>query len=67
MANHCLNQGLVKYFFEDRADSEKMALTLLHPESDRNSGSILCAKYRRNMLFLGSGRNDCLGHGFSAN
>ncbi len=31
--NHCLNQGLVKCFIEDREDYEKMAMTSLHYES----------------------------------
>ena len=66
MVNHSLNQGFVKCFIEDREDYEKMALTLLHSKSGRASEGISRAKYRRKVLFQGLGRNDCLGHRFSA-
>ena len=65
MVNHSLNQGFVKCFIEDREDSEKMALTLLHSESGRASRGISRVKYRRNVFFQGLGKNDCLGHKFS--
>ena len=41
MVNHSLNQGFVKCFIKDREDSDKMALTLLHFESDRAFGAFL--------------------------
>lgn len=66
MANHCLNQGLVKWFIEDKEDSKKMVLASLHSESGRASRGISWAKYRRNALFQGLDKNDCLGHRFSA-
>ncbi len=66
MANHSLNQGLVKCFIEDKEDSEKMASTLLHYEFGKASRGISRAKYERNTSFRGLGRNDCLGHRFYA-
>ncbi len=57
----------MKCFIEDKGETEKMALTLLHSESRRTFKGISRAKYRQNALFLGLGRNDCLGHGFSIN
>jgi len=50
---------------EDKEDYEKMALTSLHFESGKASRGISQAKYRRNALVQGLGKNDCLGHGFS--
>ena len=66
MGNHSLNQGFMNCFIEDREDFVKMALTLLHSELGRTFKGISRAKYRRNVLFQGLGRNDCLGHRFSA-
>ncbi len=67
MANHSLNQGFMKCFIEDREDSKKMALTLLHSELGRTFEGISYAKYRQNTFFLGLGGNDCLDPRFSTN
>jgi len=67
MVNHSLNQGFAKCFIEDKEDSEKMTLTLLHSELGRTFKGISPAKYRQNVLFQGLGRNDYLDPRFSTN
>lgn len=67
MAEHSLNQEFVKFFFEGRGETEKMALTSLHSKSRGTFKGISHTKYKRNAFFLRLGRNDCLGLGFSTN
>lgn len=57
----------MKCFIEDKGKIENIALTLLHSESGRIFKGILSAKYKHDAFFLGLGRNDWLGHGFSIN
>lgn len=46
-----MNQGFVKCFSEDKGNSKKMALTLLHSEFERTFKGISRAKYRQNTFF----------------
>lgn len=46
MVRHLLNQGFLKCFIEDKGETEKMALTLLHSKSGRTFKGFLSAKYR---------------------
>lgn len=51
MIKNSLNQESVKWFFEGKGETEKMALTSLHFESRGTFKGIPRAKYKRNAFF----------------